>query len=345
MNILKAICIALVLSFSALSAPVSALPSESRPELSARQLEIMKIVRSVDGYINKELHDEFWSLMPSFMRTASVQQDFKDLLYDVSEARQDFLKQTQLSAKESLNARQIIRTQGYLDAKAAVLSASSNPGYQTQIRESIASAERWLAAAANRTPFEITGSHTYITTDLIKSVLSGIQASEFRFSKLVEPKWDGKLTEFKYPDAHVSILALAPFTLDQTQIRTSGAGEAELVSISQSPNLTSYVTINFVRKRGRYSDPVNSLISNASSAIEGAGATGHRPVFMQWREKDSATANGAAQTSEGDIFVSFRVVEIPEIYGVLQFMAISQLSAADAINARGILEESSNIIP
>lgn len=355
---LKSTCITLALIYGAMNAPVlGQVPSntgwrnadssfgESQPELNARQMEIMRTVRSVDGYIDRDLHNEFWSLMPSAMRNSpSAHQLLKNLLSDVSEAREGFQEQTWVSARESLKARKIVRTKAYLNAKEAALSASTNPGYQAKIRESIASAERLLSAAANGTPFDVPGGRSYITDDLIERVFSGIQASEFRFAKLVAPTWDDGLAEFKYPDVHVSVLALAPFTLDRKMIRNPGARDVEMVSISQTLGPSTYVAISFAATGGRFTDPVKSLVSNARAAIEGAGATGRSPIFLKWQGLDSATASGMAQTTEGDVFVSVRVAEIPGANGVLQFIAVSQLSAAEALNQRGILEDRSNIL-
>jgi hypothetical protein len=319
--------------------------NEIRPELTAQQLEIMRTVRSVDGYIDEVLHREFWSLMPTAIRNStSAHQMLEDLFAEVGAAREDFQIQTWISAGASLEAGQIVRTTAYSNARDAALNASNNPGYQRSIHDSIASAERILAAAANGTPLDVHGGRTYITRDLIERVLSGIRASEFRFAKLVSPTWDDRLTEFQYPDAHVSVLALTPFTLDRQIIRNPAARDVEMVTLSQTVNPSLYVAINFVANGGRYSDPVRSLVSNARAAVEGAGATGRPPVFVEWRGMDSATASGEARTSEGDVFVSVRMVEVPSFNGVLQYIAVSQLSAADALNQRGVLEDSSNIL-
>ena len=121
---------------------------EARPELNTRQMEIMRTVRSVDGYIDKALHDEFWMLMPSALRDSpSANEMLQGLLAEVSEAREDFQEQTWLSAKQSLMAGRTVRTAAYLASKEAALNASTNPGYQAKIRESIASAERQEAEA------------------------------------------------------------------------------------------------------------------------------------------------------------------------------------------------------
>jgi len=319
---------------------------EARPALSARQLEIMRTVRSVDGYVNQDLHDEFWRLMPSALRNSSAaDQILQDLLKEVQESREDFQKQTWLSAKESLRARRVIKTKAYLDAKDSVLAASANPGYQIKIRDSVASAERLLSAAASGTPLDLPGGRTYITSDVIERVLTGIHASEFRFSKLISRSWDDRRTEFKYPEAHISLLALAPFSVDRKTIRNPGARDVEMISLSQTLNPATYLGVSFAANGRRYADPVKSLSSNARAAVEGAGAKGRPPVFIKWRGFDSATASGQALTSDGEVFVSVRVVEIPGANGVMQFIAVSQLSGAEALNQRGILEESANILP
>ena len=182
-----------------------------------------------------------------------------------------------------------------------------------------------------------------MTEDLIEQVLSGIEASEFRFAMLVSSEWNGDLTQFDYPQAHVSVLAVTPYTLELQDIATPATGTLQMVMLSQAKGPSTFVAINFTEVAVRYRDPVSSLVSNARAAIEGSGAAGRQPVFVKWRGMDSAIATGSARTSEGDIFVAVRVVEVPDISGVLQFVAVSQLSIADAINERGSLEDTTRI--
>lgn len=342
-NALRKLLAAILLVIAGISSP--ALSRTLPPSLSERQLEILRTVRSVDGYVNEELHREFWALMPEVVRDdPAVPELMDDLLAEVNDARQDFQKHTWLSARESLRAGKVVRTPEYVQASEAARTASANLGYRESLTSSIASAERLIVAAANGTPLDAAGGRTFITEDLIERVLSGISASEFRFSKLIEQPWDGSLTQFDYPEAHVSMLAVTPFTVERKHIRNPDARDLEVVMLSQLLGPSTYVSVNFTPIGGRYSDPIKSLVSNASAAVEGAGATGRRPVALQWRGLNSAIATGSAQTSEGEFFISVRVVEVPEISGIIQFAAVSQISAADAINERGKLEDSANII-
>lgn len=349
LNFCKAACLGIALICCAVSGAALGQPSPNASgvalELSDRQKEIIRTVRAADGYIDENLHEEFWSQMPSAFRASpALRIQLDDLLLDVGDARQSFLEQSWRSVGESLKYRRIVRTKAYLDAKQAVLKASTNPAYQEKVRESIASAERLLDAAANGTPIDVSEGRTFITNDMIEHILSGIRASEYRYSKLLLPTWDDQLEVFSYPEGHISVLALTPFTLERKVIQ-SEAGAINLVSLSQTVNSRTHTGISYAALRGRYSDPVKSLLSNARAAIGGLGASGRHPYFEKWRGLNSATASGVAQTSEGNFHLTVRVVEVPEINGLLQFIAVSQLSGAEALAQRWALENSSRILP
>lgn len=321
--------------------------AQSRAEpFTERQREILRTVRSVEGYIDEELHKEFWGLFPDFVRDdPRLPTLMNELLGQVGDARQELQKQTWLSVRESLASRKVVRTPGYIAALNAARRATTNPGFQDGIEKATVSAERLFSAAATGQPLQMPEGPTFITEDLISQVLSGIEASEFRAKKLAAPTWDGGLVRFEYPELHVSVLAVTPYTLEWKDIAMPETGHLEMAMLSQRRGQAAHVFIGFLQTQGRYRDPVRSLTSNARAAIEGSGAIGRPPVFSKWRGMDSATAAGSARTSEGDIFVAVRVVEVPDIGGVLQFIAASELSLADAMNERSILEETTQIVP
>jgi hypothetical protein len=343
--LLAAFALVLPLSFAGLLVS-AAYAGDPKAELNTRQSEIMRTVQSVEGYIDKGLYDEFWALMPAEMRDIpSNRQLLKELLSEVGDEREKFMTEAWLSAKASLNAKRIVRTERYILAQKAALNASANSGYQFKIRESLASGERLIAAAANGTPIDTPDGKTFITSDLIERVLSGIKASEFRIAKLVAPTWNDQLVEFRYPEVHASILAQSPFVIERTKIRISEGREVEMAMISRRHNKASHQMIGFSATGGIFLDPSKAVISIARAGISGAGATAIMHVASaDWRGRTSATAMGSAKTSEGEFFVAIRVVAVPELKGTMQFIVVSDLSGAEAINLRGMLEESSNII-
>lgn len=320
--------------------------ADTSPALSARQWEIIRTVQSVDGYVDQQLHREFWALMPAMVRNSSeAHQMLEDLLTETGEARQDFIEQSWISARESLKARRIVRTQGYLNAKAAVTTASQNAAYQAKVRESIAAAEKLLTAAAEGTSIEIPGGRAFINVDLIERVLSGIQASEFRLGKLLTPSWNDAVSEYRYPEAHVALLATSPFVSERQLIKNAEGREVEMVMLSQRADHSTFLAVTFSGSGGRFADPAKSVTSIAKAAIEGAGASGRPPASFTWRGYHSAVASGTGRSSEGDHFVSVRAVAVPELGGVLQFMVVSDLSAAEAFSKRASLEDATIITP
>lgn len=317
----------------------------AKQKLSARQTEIMRTVQSVDGYLDKKLYDEFWSIMPPEIKIPANRFKLKKLLSEVSFEREKFITESWLSAKASLEAGRVVRTQGYIVAQKLALEASNNQSYKANIAESITSGERLIEAAAKGTPLDTPGGKKFITSDVIEHVLSGVKASEFRVAKLVSPSWDGRTIEFRYPEAHVSVLATFPFALERTKVKVSEGREIEMVLLNQRLNVSTVRAISFIPTGSNFIDPNKSVVSIANAGLTGSGATAiTHTASTDWRGKTSATVTGSAKTSDGEIFVSLRVVAIPALNGVVQFMVSSNLSGAEAINARSLLEESSNII-
>lgn len=323
-----------------------AFAGEQKPEISTRQREIIRTVQSVDGYIDRKLHREFWDLMPdAFKRSPSGGQYLKQMLSEVSEERENFLTESWRSAQESLRAKRVVKTEGYLSAQSAALNASTNISYLTQIRQSIESAERMLAAAANGDPVETPGGKIYLTSDLIDRVLSGINASEFRLAKLIDRQWSEDRIEFHYPEASVSVLSTTPFVSERKLIKDVEGRSVDMVMLNQNLGKSTYQAIGFSTARSHFANPTKSVISIAKAGLSGAGATADTHVISSnWRGYTSATVVGTATTSEGPFFIAIRVAEIPELMGVIQFMVVSDLSAAEAINLREILEENTNVI-
>lgn len=343
MRILSALLFRPVVGLSMVSATVIAHPAEL--QLSERQLEIVRTVQAADGYIDEKMHREFWAAMPLAMRLPDARKYLNDLFESVSESRQDFVRESWLSARASLNANRIVRTRGYIDAKANALAASDNAQYHAKLRQSFASAERLLAAAASGAPLEIRGNKTFITADLISHVLASIEASEFRVAKLINPTWENVVAKYDYPEAHISILASEPFVLEKVKLRNTAGASSEMVTLTQSRGNTAQLAISFSQTAGKLIDPSKSVASVAQSALEGAGAVGREPAVVEWQGRTSATATGNAVTSDGVAFMSVRVVEVEESKGVLQFTAVSTVSAADAIYLRANLEDSIIIQP
>lgn len=132
--------------------------------LTARQLEIVRTVRSVDGYITEELHREFWGLVPaSIRRDPNLRPVMLKYINEMGGARLEFQRETWVSARESLLAGKVVKTRGYERSRLELQNSSSNPLYQKGISNSILSAEKIIDSAANGSFVEIKGP-TYLTS-------------------------------------------------------------------------------------------------------------------------------------------------------------------------------------
>lgn len=304
----------------------------------------MAIVRASDGYIDQSLHDEFWDLMPSGFEDEIGREIARMLTGDVAQHRHNFIEESWLSARASLEAGRLVRSPGYLAAREAVLNASSNPGYQATIAESVENGDMLIEAAATGRPLQTRSGPMYVNLDLVEEVVASIEASEERVRRLIRPEWDEGLREYRYPDVHVAILAASGFVQDQETIQAENGMRMSSTMISQTLSSDVYRGVQFLA----YPAPVPasnvSVLSIARSAIEGAGAVGARPIELDWRDMRSATARGVAETSEGDFHVAVRVVHLADHNGVLQFMVVSQISAADALMQLGDLEDATTIL-
>jgi hypothetical protein len=155
----------------------------------------------------------------------------------------------------------------------------------------------------------------------------------------------GVTSEFRYPEAHVSILAVSPPLKERTLLKDAEGREVDMIMLSQRLGKSAYQTVGFSNRGSPFVNPSKSVISivNAGLAGSGAIATTHA-VSDIWRGHVSATISGSAQTSEGKFFVTVRVVEVRELDGVIQFITVSDISAAEAMSLREMLEASTNII-
>ena len=170
--------------------------SNSAPaELSQRQIKIIQTVLNPDGYISKELHSEFWGLMPVEVRdnkkarNAIVYFMEKNFVFGIQFTREGFA-----SMKVSLEAGRVVKTPGYESARNK-LYTSVPPQARQKIQKSIDNAEGMIKAAAENKPFKSNRGTIYITQEMLNQVLAGFDASSSRASRLMSPEWGQKDTQ------------------------------------------------------------------------------------------------------------------------------------------------------
>lgn len=161
----------------------------SNAKLSPRQIEIIQTVLNPNGYISKELHSEFWGLMPVELK--NDKQAVNAMMYFIEK---NFVLSTQFtqegfaSMKASIEAGQVVKTPGY-DLARDKFYTSVPPQARPKIQKSIDNAEGMITAAAEAKPFQSNRGTIYITLKMVNQVIAGLDDSFSRASRLMNPEW------------------------------------------------------------------------------------------------------------------------------------------------------------
>ncbi len=318
--------------------------AEQQPRLTARQQEIFSQIAPVDGVLTEELHREFWSYVPESIRNdanarAELQQQVSRIL---PEALQ-FQKETWLSIKMSAEGGKVIYSPDYQAAKQRVMNDEIET-FREQAKQGAVSAEQMIQAAATKRSFSTKNGSIYLTPELAQTVLGGLDGSLARIEKLSNPVWISGRKEFRYPEAHVTLLSDVPFSVDRSSLTAENGRTAHVVSL-MNESADGIAGVSFMDFGGQWSDADKAIMNTAKKAFAGTGAVPVSIAASTWRGRRSVLGTGPANTSQGTMYVSLRVVEDREHGGAHIIQAISFKSQIDAMVARELLESSVQFLP
>ena len=130
-----------------------------------------------------------------------------------------FQRETWASIDASLKAGRIVKTRDYEIAKKEILESQVLSAARTQVERGVADAEGMIKAAATNALFQSARGPLYVTQEMVDQVLAGLDASLSRFRQLMNPQWERKLEERRYPEAHVKILSDTLFSVEREDHR------------------------------------------------------------------------------------------------------------------------------
>ena len=327
-------------------------PAE-QPSMTARQQEIMLIVRSADGYITEKLHNEFWSSIPF---TGSELDQFNELLASTVDKvigpSQKLGYETWYSAQLSLRAGLVVRSEALDSAIYATLNASNIPSYRKKAQEAADSVDRILTAAAEGTPLQAAHGPIFINEDLIAATLAGIEGGIHRTKILLNPTWDPSLQYFKHPELRISLLSAWPFTPSKSTISLPNGFVSDFYKLEQTVSEAQWAFIGFADysqairlSKVNLSDPTTSVLENVQSGLNAVGATpATSPRAEAWRGYVSAEGSGYFSDGQERGFVSIRSVYLPQHEGFLVFTTVSLKSLSDAQQLLDVLEGQTQIL-
>jgi len=314
-------------------------------DLSPRQKEILRTVISADGYITQDLHREFWNLVPHQILDSDAKvAEYRRLAAGLTGRMMRLDQEYWLSLDSTLSAGRLVRSPGLEQAKQSALNASALPEIRNPVSKSIESGERMLAAVAEGRPIQTAKGLVYVTPEMTKQVLSGLEGSSARFAMLVDPEWHEANREYQYPEAHVSILSPTPFSVEASELGSENGGKIKEIQLSRRVAEGSYLSVGFASYGNAWADPDGAAIRTARASLASVGASVSSPISGKWRDRVSATADGKADSSNGPIYVSVRVVEMRDLPGVLIFLAVTDRSAVDGMEMLDRLTDSTQLL-
>ncbi len=147
--------------------------------LNEKQQKILVTVINVDGYITKELYDEFWK----DIRGTDDEEKMKNQELFIPEGHKIQLIIWQ-SAKKSLEQKKVYISKELEDVLALLKKRNYMPSYNNTLT--------LLNATANGEKANVRGYYIYITKEVIDEVLNGLNASIDRMRLLLASSWNPK---------------------------------------------------------------------------------------------------------------------------------------------------------
>ena len=163
------------------------------------QQEVLSIVMSVYGKVDKTLHERFWRDVPKEARsaTSAILKQIKIL-----ELGQQLQKEMWKSALVSYDQRQVFESKEYQNVAKELsdlhddLERNMNPSdaknSRAHMKRSQENAKRLLVSAANHTNLiGVDGREVVLDRERITYVIKNIDQSFGRLKILLDPKWSG----------------------------------------------------------------------------------------------------------------------------------------------------------
>ena len=163
------------------------------------QQEVLSVVMSVYGKVDKALHERFWRDVPKEARskTSAILKQIKIL-----ELGQQLQKEMWKSALVSYDQRQVFESKEYQNVAKELsdlhddlernMSSSEAKISRAHMKRSQENAKRLLVSAANHTNLiGVDGREVVLDRERITYVIKNIDQSFGRLKILLDPKWSG----------------------------------------------------------------------------------------------------------------------------------------------------------
>ncbi|MFC7452959.1 hypothetical protein [Insolitispirillum peregrinum] len=316
------------------------------PLLNAMQNDIFRIVEHKNGYITKEMHDDFWSQIPEEkIKTPQIRQgtilDLNATLLMGYSLKKEALESTRASMK----AGKIIHTPGYKEARRDYLTLGKLPQNKQLIDDLLASNDAMIKAGATGSPFQSPKGPIPITAELLDTVQQGINGQVARIKLLISPDWNPHISETRYPQAHIAIRSIVPFNVLVRGRSSAERGPVMSVLFENAIDENRNVVVSYVNLGTPLGNPENDMAQLVAAIAQATNSKFLAPISHEtWRGMSSAKGDIQSTHTGGSSFMSVRIVNLPQYTGYLILRVGSTISLPDSSLTLHSLEESLQII-
>lgn len=183
--------------------------------------EIPQQVAALNGYLDQRNHDEFWASLPSVTQAEPYQfERFHTEVLEALKRKTALQKAFFLSIKMTLEAGKITKAPGLQAAWDAEVAAGRISREAVEKQDRIMNEN--LALALQGKPVKTSRGEIYVNPFVADLAPAALDSAFARVQLLLDPAWREERREFQYPDAHVAIVSVLPFTKMASRYASSG---------------------------------------------------------------------------------------------------------------------------
>lgn len=188
------------------------------------------------------------------------------------------------------------------------------------------------------------GQTFYVTEELAKRVLEGLDGAIARAARLMAPEWSDSVarSEYRHDDLGLAILSDQPFNRSEETVQVQSK-PMKIVQLSRDLNASEHIGIAVTKLAANLAASSAADVATRSGlkSLESIGAQQvGSAILSQFRGATSATVNGRAVADGQVVWISSRTLYRDGRAQMLQVMAI----APDLIKAIALREGAENDI-
>jgi hypothetical protein len=290
-------------------------------EPPAKVMDLLNQAKVANGYMDKQMHDDFWVEVRKSVEPDPSGEKLKDVESSLSEyilKSAAFPLEGWRSAKLSLEQKKVVRTPE-LVRQTQALKAQNIPG----LISAIESTDKMLEAAATGKPLTSNGRTVYINEEMISQVLDGMDASFSRLKVLTNPVWTDELFEQSIPKMKLSVLTHEKFAV-------SALKDSNVPSYMAARNANTLqeqlATISFASKPDV---DLDATLRNTFNAAATSSGLKEPALPTKWRGMDGLTSQGKVELEGKTLGMAIQVVKTKS-RSLLLVMTITDGSGNDA---------------